>query len=270
MDEGNQGVGDQSRLTPDQDKTYERPSANILNMIAPSGKLRIGVVAAPVRSAFFVVMDANGVPSGVTIDLGREFARKLGVPADFVVALNGGALVDAVSSGSVDVAFMPVDHERRKRLDFGPCYIIIESTYLVRPDSDIMSIADVDRPCTRVVGLADTATIRAAARSLNNAVIAAANSVDEAIAMLTSGKADAIALTRDALVVLAAGVPGARILEGSFLQTGIAIAVPKNRPDVLLCATEFMENAKASGLVQRALDNAGLLGPAVIPPVQQP
>ena len=226
--------------------------------IVPTGKLRVGVASAPAKSALFVVKDADGTLRGVTIDLGKELASKLGVPVEFFVASNSGELVDALSSNAIDVTFVPIDEERRKRVDFGPAYFIIESTYLVPAGSDIKSLSEVDRPSIRVIGIANTATIRAAARSLKNTTISPVKSVDEATEMLRIGKADAFALTHDSLGPVAAQLPGSRILDGSFQQTGIAIAVPKNRPNALAYATSFMEAAKASGIVRRAFDDAGL------------
>jgi polar amino acid transport system substrate-binding protein len=184
-----------------------------------------------------------------------------------LVVSSSGELVDAMSSGALDVAFMPVDAERRERVDFGPAYFTIESTYLVRSGSDIKILSDVDRPNVRVIGIANTATIRAAGRSLKNTTIVAVKSVGEATEMLRTGAADAFALTHDALPALAAQLPGSRILDGSFLQTDIAIAVPKNRPNALAYASAFMEDAKASGMVRRAFEDAGLKDLVVAPPL---
>ena len=233
---------------------------------APTGKLRVGVVSAPAQSAFFVVKDAGSEPRGVTVDLGKELARQLGVPVEFFVVSSSGELVDAMSSAALDVAFMPIDAERRERVDFGPTYFIIESTYIVRAGSAIKNLRDVDHPNVRVIGIANTATIRAAGRWLKNTTIVAVRSVGEATEMLRADAADAFALTHDALPALAARLPGSRILNGSFLQTGIAIAVAKNRPNALAYATAFMEEAKASGMVRRALDDAGLKDLVVAPP----
>jgi polar amino acid transport system substrate-binding protein len=247
----------------------EGPAESQRGEMAPTGKLRVGVVSAPAQSAFFVVKDAGGEPRGVTVDLGKDLARQLGVPVEFLVVSSSGELVDAISSGALDVAFMPIDAERRKKVDFGPSYFIIESTYLVRSGSEIKNLSDVDRPNVRVIGIANTATIRAAGRSLKNTTIVAVQSVGEAAEMLRADAADAFALTHDALPALAARLPGSRILDGSFLQTGIAIAIPKNRPNALAYATAFMEDAKASGMVRRAFDDAGLKDLVVAPPLVQ-
>jgi polar amino acid transport system substrate-binding protein len=245
------------------------PTKSQREELTPTGKLRVGVVSAPAQSAFFVVKDAGGDPRGVTVDLGKELARRLGVSVEFFVVSSSGELVDAMSSARLDVAFMPIDAERREKVDFGPAYFIIESTYLVRSGSDIKNLSDVDHPNVRVIGIANTATIRAAGRSLKNTTIAAVSSVGEAAEMLRADAVDAFALTHDALPALAAKLPGSRILDGNFLQTGIAIAVPKNRPNALTYATNFMEDAKASGMVRRAFEDAGLKDLVVAPPSVQ-
>src|SRR5262245_56107916 len=122
--------------------------------LVPTGTLRVGVVFAPAASAFFVVKDASGEPRGVTVDLGSALARRLGVPIAFTVVPNSGLVTDAVASGALDVAFMPVDDERRKRVDFGPAYYLAESTYLVTGASGIGTLAQVDQPHVRVIGIA--------------------------------------------------------------------------------------------------------------------
>ncbi len=233
--------------------------------LAPTGKLRAGVVSAPKMSALFVVKDSSGEPHGITADLSRELARELGVPVEFTVAPNSGLVTDALASATIDVSFMPVDDERRKRLDFGPYYCMIESTYMVTGPSGLKTLSEVDQSHVRVVGIANTTTIRAAARSLKTTQPIAATSIDEAIAMLHAGKADAYAMGRDALPEVIKDFPGARIVDGGFQQTGIAIAVPKGRPQALTYVTEFMTRAKKSGLVRRALDAAGLKDLEVAP-----
>jgi len=226
--------------------------------LIPTGKLRVGVVFAPAPSAFFVVKEANGEPRGVTVDLAVELGRKLGVPVDFMVVPNSGLVTDATESGAIDVAFMPVDEERKKRVDFGPSYFVIESTYLATGASGIRTVAEVDRPNVRIVGIANTTTIRAAGRTLKHTTVVAAPSIGDAMAMMTGGKADAFALSRDSLPPFVAGLPGSRMVEGGFQFTGVAIAVPKGRPEALAYVTAFLEQAKKAGTVRRAFECAGL------------
>ena len=233
--------------------------------LTPTGKLRAGIVYAPALSVFFAVRDADGRPRGVTVDLADKLARRLGVAADFMVAPNSGLVTDAVESGAVDVDFMPVDDERKMRVAFGPNYCLIESTYMVTGASGIRTLAEVDRPN---VGIANTTTIRAASRSLKNTTITAATSVEAAVELLRTGAADAFALSRDSLPPFVAQLPGSRIVDGGFQQTGIAIAVAKGRAGVLAYVRAFLEDAKASGSVRRALDRAGFRDQPVAPPAE--
>jgi polar amino acid transport system substrate-binding protein len=238
---------------------------NGVKELIPTGKLRFGVAFAPKMSALFVVKEADGSLRGIAADLGNELAEKLGVPVEFMVAPNTGVLTDALADGKIDAAFMPVDEERKKRVDFGPAYCAVESTYMVTAASGIKSLDEVDRQGVRVIGIANTTTIRAAGRALRNTPATAASSIDDALALLAAGRADAFAMGRDVLLDLVNQFPGAHIVEGGFQQTVIAIAVPKGRPAALGYVTKFMEDAKASGAVRRAMDRAGMKDLVVAP-----
>src|SRR5262249_44601094 len=160
---------------------------------------------------------------GVPRDLGIALAKALGVEAVLAVKATTGELADALTAGAIDIAFMPADDARRQRVDCSPPYFMIESTYLVAGPTDIRTLADVDRPDVTVVGITGSTTIAAAGRSLKAAKIVGAKSVDEAIAMMNSGAAQAFALTHDALRALQRTLPGSRILDGAFQTTGVAI-----------------------------------------------
>jgi polar amino acid transport system substrate-binding protein len=233
--------------------------------LAPTGTLRVALVFAPEKSIFFVIRDASGKPRGVTADLAAALGERLGVPVDCVLVPNSGLATDAVESGAVDVSFMPVDEERRQRIAFGPNYVLGESTYMVTAALPASTVEEVDRPGARVIGIANTTTIRAATRTLKNTAIAPVASVAEAVALLRAGKADAFALSRDSLPPYVREVPGSRITAGAFQTIGIAIAVQKGRPSALAAVTAFMNEAKHNGIVRRALDEAGYPDIAIAP-----
>src|SRR5829696_2589478 len=174
-----------------------------LKELAPTGKLRLGLALGATIGAGNVMMDAaSGKPRGVAVDLGTALAQKLGVPVEFVTYPNSGALTDAVDSNAWDVAFIPVDEERKKKVAFGSPHIVLQSTYLVAPGSSIQSLAEVDRPGVRVVGIENTATARAAQSSLKNISLTHVKTADELFESLRSGKADAIVQSRESLVGL--------------------------------------------------------------------
>jgi len=240
-------------------------SSEDLKQLAPTGSLRGGVVTAPAASAFFATRDGDGDVNGVTVDLIRDFAATLKLPLVLQVYDNSGQVTDAVAKGECDLAFMPQDAERAKRVDFGPAYYLIESTYLVPAGSAIRNIDDVNQSGRRIVAISNTTTARSARRTAPKASVEEVPSVDQMTEMARHGQGDAFALSHDSFAGLLPKLPGARVLPGNFQQTGIAVAVPKERPAALKIASELLRSAKTSGLVRRALDAAGFKDALVAP-----
>jgi len=236
-----------------------------LNELAPTGSLRGGIVISPAASAFFCIKDDTGAPRGVTVDLLHGFAAALKLPLALQVYDNSGQVTDAVASGACDVAFMPQDAERAKKVEFGPAYYFLESTYLVPAGSKIYNIDEVNRAGVRIVAIANTTTMRSARRIAPNAQVTEVPSVDEMTELARAGDGDAFALSHDSFAGLLPKLPGARVLPGHFQQAGIAVAVPKGRPGALRLVSELLADVKMSGLVRRALDAAGFKDAAVAP-----
>lgn len=234
------------------------PSDAVRTELAPTGKLRFGVVAGPERTEFFVVKNADGHPEGVPVDLARELGRRLGVPVEFKVASSPLELTEMLLGGKIDSAIMPPDRWGRQRVDFGTSYFLDRESYLVPRGSRLKTLDQVDSRRVRVIAIEGTATDRAAARRLRNTTVNPVDSLEGALEMLRGGEADALAFTHGSLAPLVERVPGSRILEGSLERVGLAFAVPKNRLHALDYVSLFTEHAKASGLVQRAFENAGL------------
>jgi polar amino acid transport system substrate-binding protein len=240
-------------------------SSDELKQLAPTGKLRGGIVVSPAASAFFAIKDASGTPRGVTIDLLQAFADALKLPSEIQVYENSGQVTDAVASGGCDVAFMPRDATREGKVDFGPAYYFISSTYLVPAGSTIKTIDEVNRPGVRIVGISNTTTVRSARRTAPLATAEEVASVDLMTEMAAAGIGDAFALSHDSFAGLLPKLPGARVLAGHFQQTGISVAVPKGRGAALKIASALMEDAKKNGTVRRALDAAGFKDAEVAP-----
>lgn len=245
--------------------------ANLRNELFPTGRLRVAVAVGPAASALWAVRDdATGRPRGVTVMLGTAMAQKLKVPLELIEYASSGEIIAATNRGAWDVTFVPVDDERKKTIDFGSPYHLLQSTYLVAPGSRIESLDQVNRPGVRIAGVEGTATFRASTRFAPNATPVTVKGPDEAIALMRAGKVDGIALSRETIVALLDVIPGSRALGGGFLNSTTAVAVAKNKPAALAFVTDFIEEAKASGLVRRALDEMGLTASQIPPPGMAP
>jgi polar amino acid transport system substrate-binding protein len=102
-------------------------------------------------------------------------------------------------------------------------------------------------------------------RSLKRAQLVRAPNADAAFDLLVTGKADALAGLRQALIGLAARLPGSRMLDGQFMKVPQAVGVPRGRDAALAYLRGFVEDAKASGLVTRAIEKTGARGVSAAP-----
>lgn len=238
--------------------------AALLQQLASTGKLRIAVAVAPSPSAQFAIKDGDAI-KGTAVTLGRALAKKLGVPADVLPHASSGEIQNSAADNKWDVAFLPVDAERKKFVDFGSAYHLLQSTFLVAPGSRMQSVKDADAAGIGIGGVANTATFRAATASTPKATHIEFKGVDIATQAMLEGKIQAIALSRELLGGVATKVPGSRILDDAFLNSTTAVCVPKNKPAALAYASAFVEEAKASGLVRSALDEMGLTSSIVAP-----
>jgi hypothetical protein len=74
-----------------------------------------------------------------------------------------------------------------------------------------------------------------------------------------------MASVRTLLLEYSSQLPGSQVLDECFGELLLAIAIPKGQPDFLACITAFIEVAKASGIIQRAIDMAAARGVQVAP-----
>lgn len=244
------------------------PSAETRSELVPQGTLRVAIAVGTSPSAFRAVRDrVTGEPRGVTVDLANMLAKRLGVSLQLIPFESPSALTNAANAGAWDVAFVPANIERAKVLDFTPPYYLYEAAFLVRPGSRMRTVAQVDSPGVRIAALATSTTLHNAWRTMKKASVVPFGSEAELAEALRSGKVEAVAMGRDSLKAIAAKVPGSRLLEGEFHAAGVAAAVPKNHPAALAYLREFIEEEKASGEVQKALDAAGVTAGTIAPPV---
>ncbi|MFD0822254.1 transporter substrate-binding domain-containing protein, partial [Micromonospora zhanjiangensis] len=133
-------------MTQQQD---QQPSVDpaLVTVFAPTGVLR---AAINVGNPILANRNAGGDVEGVSVDLAREFGRRLGVPVDLVVFEKAAASVEAVRGERADVGFFAVDPARADGLLFTAPYVLIEGAYLVPESSPVTDNGQVDAAGHRV------------------------------------------------------------------------------------------------------------------------
>ena len=227
-----------------------------------------GVLRTAINYGNFILATrdaATGESRGVAIDLAREVAGRLGVPLEIVAYDSVAVMVEAAPTDAWDIAFLGSDPEREKLIDFTPAYLEIEATYLVPASSPLRAAADVDRQGVRVAAPSKANYELFLRRHLKQASQVSPAGGQAANELLASGQVDALAGLKEALIGLAERLPGSRMLDGRFMAVQQSIGVPKGRSAALAYVRGLVEEAKASGLVARAIDKTGARGVSVAP-----
>lgn len=234
------------------------PAPEVRQALAPTGKLRVGVYPG---SPFSMIRDpASGETKGVTVEIGRELARRLGVAYEPVEYGRVAEVLAALKAGQVDVTLANATPARAPDFEWTAPLLLIELGYLVLPGSPVTAIADVDRPGIRV-GVTQGGTSNAKlAREFKHAQVVPAATMKTAIEMLSQRKIDAYATNKANLYQMSDELPGSRVLDGQWGLEHLALAIPHGRGPGVAYVRAFAEVVKSEGLVARASARAGLRG----------
>jgi polar amino acid transport system substrate-binding protein len=230
---------------------------------------RVAALAAAgaVRVALFLPQyaedgaDIRGVGTGfIAIELVSALAARLGVAPRVIKYPSPKAAVAGLQDGGCDVAFLGIEPSRAAVADFTPPLFQFDYSLLAPAGSTIASVADADRAGRRI-GLVDShASALALRRIVKQAELVGVELPESAFALLKDGKVDALAFPRDQLIEFAERLPGAQVLKDGYGVNRVAMAIKKGRAGLLSYLSEFAEYAKASSLVQRAIERGGLRG----------
>jgi polar amino acid transport system substrate-binding protein len=234
--------------------------------LAPTGTLRAAFLG---RNPVQVTVDPQtGEVSGPAVDVARELGRRVGVPVTVQPLSGVPAVMDAVSNGSADIGFIAYDATRAQRVAFTQAYIYGHNSYIVRADSPIETFADADRGGIRIGAIAGNAVDLFLNRSLESAELvdlARGTSDEEATRMLLAGEIDAYAANKQRLAAVVASEPRVRVLDGSVLPVEQSIVVAQENEAVVPQLDLFIDELRASGLMQEIVDRYMIAGVEVAP-----
>jgi polar amino acid transport system substrate-binding protein len=200
---------------------------------------------------------------GITIT--RELAIRLGIDPVLVKLWTPAEAVDALKYDACDLAFLGITPARTADVDFTPPIIHFDFSCLVPAGTSQENLAEADRPGRRIAVVRHHASTIALRRMIKHAALVEADIPDEAFELLRAGSVDALAAPREHLLDYADRLPGSRIFADGYGVNRVAMALPKGRAGQLAYMSEFIEHAKASGLIARAIAGGGLHGFMVAP-----
>jgi len=246
------------------------PPADAVRELAPTGTLR---AAINFGNGVLAQKGPAGEPRGITPDLATELGKRLGVPVAFVTYEAAGKVFEGAKAGAWDIGFIAIEPVRAAEIDFTAPYLFIDGTYMVRKDSPLKEVADVDKPGIRIAVGLNSAYDLYLTRTIKNATLvrAGVGGGRAMIELFVNEKLDAAAGVRQPLEDYARNNPDMRVMSGYFQQIQQAMGMPrkagKSRAAGARYLAAFVEEMKASGFVADALKRSGQTA-VVAPPAR--
>ena len=233
------------------------PSVEVIKQLAPKGVLR----AAVCTGNFLLVVGetATGDPVGVSPHIAAAIAEALDVPLQLIPFQTPNEISDAAGEDVWDIGNIGAEPQREAVMDFTAAYAEIETTYMVPAGSSIESIDEVDSPGNRI-SVADGSAYFLWLQ--NNIKCAELRPVpfDLVFDQFVNEKMEAFASLRPHLLTELEKLPGARVLENRFSSVQQAVGINKGNIEALVWLKQFVENAKATGLVAKLIRQYGVQG----------
>jgi polar amino acid transport system substrate-binding protein len=239
-------------------------SLEIIADLAPTGVLRAGINL----SNFLLVTGRSpaGDPTGVAPDVAAEIARRLNVPVKYLPFKSPGELADQAGSGVWDIGLIGAEPQRAETIAFTAAYTEIEATYLVPSGSPLKTIAEVDAAGVRIAVTGRTAYGLWLDRNIKDATLVRTDTLDSAMEQFVRDGLEALAGLRPRLLSDLTKLQGARILDGRFTAVQQAIGTPRKNKAGAAFLRDFVEEAKASGLIASLIERHKVSGLSVAPP----
>ena len=231
--------------------------------LAPTGVLRASInLGNPVLAS-----GTPEAPTGVTVDIAREVAARLGVPVRFVCFDAARESFEAMCVGRADICFLAIEPARMSDVAFTAPYAVIEGVFVVPDESDITTPAEVDSVDVRVGVKEGSAYDLFLSRTLQRAqVVRGAEGFD----VFRQLGLEVGAGIRQPVVDAVARHSGLRVIEDRFMEIRQAVGMARTRADESLrFLSATIEELKAIGFVHDALRRSGRNDATVAPLASQ-
>jgi polar amino acid transport system substrate-binding protein len=231
--------------------------------LVQAGKMRVGIHSFYTKDSR--TGELKAVSTGIIfLDIARILGARIGIEVLPVWHPTIPEMLTCLTAGDCDAGFMGPDPSRAG-VEFSPPFLQLDYTFLVPGGSSIQRIADADRPNLRIAVVRDHASTLTLSRIFKHAQLIYAATPDPTFELLRNGQADAFASVRGVLLGYVPKLPGSRVLEDHYGANLVGMVVAMGQTARLAYITEFVEQAKASGRVQQAIDRDGLPGHQVVP-----
>lgn len=224
---------------------------NISKKLAPKGVLRVGLN----MSNFLLVnsKDSNGLPDGVSPDIGKKLAKELNLDCKLVKFDKPGMLADAVNNDQWDIGNIAHEKERGKTIDFSIPYVNIDANFMFRRKNNFMSNDEIDSLAIKIAVVERSAYDLWLTENFKNAKLIRVNTIDKSHELFRTGNVDVLAGLKPKLIDELKTTDEFKIIPNPFTYIKQSIGIKKGNPEILFFLNKFISKLINEGFVEKLL-----------------
>ena len=224
---------------------------SISKKLAPTGELRVGLN----MSNFLLVSskDTNGLPEGVSPDIGKKLAEELNVICKLVQFEKPGLLADAVNEDKWDIGNIACEKERAKSIDFSDPYVNIDANFIFRKKDKFMSNEEINSSAIKIAVLERSAYDLWLTENFKKAELIKVNTMDDSHKLFREGGADVLAGLKPKLIEELELNSNFKIISSPFTYIKQSIGIKKGNPEILDFLNNFISKLIKDAFIERLL-----------------
>lgn len=242
-------------VTIDKNKTHQ----DTLARVEKKGQITWGVKA---DTKLFGLMDTKTAqPAGFEIDLAKAMTAQIAkqtntkLSAAFV-PVSSASRIQLLKNTNIDglISTMTITPERAKIVDFTNVYFNAGQSLLVKKDSGIQSVKDMNDPKYTVLVVVGTTAAQETKKYAPKAKIIALQDYASAMQALKSGQGQALSTDNAILYGLATENPEYHLVGGVFTKAPYGMAFDHNQKPMTKQANRALKTLQENGTYNRLVE----------------
>lgn len=193
---------------------------------------------------------STGNVEGFDIDIAKAIAKKvLGDENKIELKeVTSKTRIPMLKNGEIDaiIATMTITEERKKEVDFSDVYFMAGQSLLVKKDSPINSIKDLQKGM-KVLTAKGSTSAKNIRESAPDAEVLEFENYAEAFTALKAGQGDALTTDNALLYGMAKQDPNYRVTEETFTEEPYGIAINKGDAEFVKTVNDVLKEMKENG-----------------------
>ena len=238
---------------------------SISKKLAPTGVLRVGIN----MSNFLLVSskDTNGLPEGVSPDIGKKLAEELNVICKLVQFEKPGLLADAVNEDKWDIGNIACEKEREKSMDFSVPYVNIDANFIFRKKDNFMSNEEINSSGIKIAVLERSAYDLWLTENFKNIELVRVNTIEDSHKLFREKKVNVLAGLKPKLIEEIEANEEFKMINIPFTFIKQSIGIKKGNPEILDFLNNFISELIKEGFVEGLLKKHNVLNKLSIPKI---